>query len=205
MGKLEIYEYNQGEEIPYAEITNILNKSYHEYEDAGLDYAAATQDIETTKKRMENAHCIVVKDADVIVGSLTYKIYIREEVQKRKWYEDNRIATIEQLAVLPEYRDSKAMLLMGIYMLRRLMKSPEHIESVIIDTSCEAKRLVRAYVGIGFQIVDLKSWETTNYYSYIFRGTLNGRKYSDRYCQLRFAISSFCVKMQYDKYGKKRI
>ena len=72
------------------------------------------------------------------------------------------------------------------------------------DTSCEAKELVQSYVKIGAKIVDLVSWPTTNYYSYVFRKNLSGKEYSDAYCKFRFTISKLLCMARYTKDGKKR-
>ena len=49
MSKIKIYE--EKENIPYEEITKVLNLAYKELLDQSLSYAAATQTVESTNER----------------------------------------------------------------------------------------------------------------------------------------------------------
>lgn len=59
MGKIKIYE--EKENIPYEEITKVLNLAYKELLDQSLSYAAATQTVERTKARMKDGVCMIAE------------------------------------------------------------------------------------------------------------------------------------------------
>ena len=189
-------------DYPYEEITELLHESYREHLEAGRHYLAAVQTVEQTKERLDGTYCIVAYDKDKLVGTLSFRIYRNENNKRRKWYEDDVRIFIGQLAVLPAYRSSKVLILMA--MKAYALPEVKEVESFITDTSTEAHHLVESYLKIGFQIVDLISWDTTNYYSYVFRKNNNGKEYSDAYCKFRFTIGKILCMIQYTKDGKKR-
>lgn len=201
MGKLTATRVLDGN-LPFEEITELLHASYKEHMDNNRDYLAAKQSVEQTKKRFEDNYCVLVYDDDKLVGTMAYRPIENKDPKKRKWYEDDFFAFCSQAAIHPDYRQSKAFILM----VKAALSTPrsESCESVIIDTSVEAEELVAAYVKAGFQIVDLVSWPSTHYYSYIFRYPLHGKKYSKRYCRFRYLISAFFCKIRYCANGKKR-
>ncbi len=187
---------------PYEEITELLHESYREHLEAGRHYLAAVQTVEQTKERLDGSYCVVAYDNDRLVGTMSFRIQKNENHKRRKWYEDDVRIFVGQLAVLPSYRNSKAMVLMA--MKASTLDDVKAAQSVITDTSTQAHNLVDSYLKMGFQIVDLISWETTNYYSYVFRKNMHGKEYSDAYCKSRFIIGKILCMMQYTKDGKKR-
>lgn len=190
------------EDFPYEEITELLHKSYKEHLDAGRNYLAATQTIEDTRRRLEGRLCIVCyNNENKLVGTITVRL-LNKEAGSRKWYEDDSFLYIEQLAVDPDYRDENVLTMMCLKALKN--KAIRDVESWMSDTSQLATNLVSSYVGMGFQIVDMVSWETTNYYSYVFRKPMNGKKYSTNYVKLRFLISKLICKITYTEDGKRR-
>jgi ribosomal protein S18 acetylase RimI-like enzyme len=197
--KIEVLEDN----FPYEEITELLHASYREHLEAGRKYLAATQTVEDTKRRLDGRICIVCYDGEgKLVGTLAAKIIKKGPDSKRKWYEDDNYFYIEQMAVHPDYRDANIMSMMAL----RAMKNKEvrKADSWMSDTSMLATELVRSYVGLGFQIVDMVSWESTNYYSYVFRKAVSGKVYSDKYVKFRFFLSKLACQLRYTAEGKKR-
>ena len=200
MGKIKIYEEKGN--IPYEEITKVLNLAYKELLDQSLSYAAATQTVEKTKARMKNGVCMIAEIDGKIVGTLTY--HVHEKKENSKWYIDGKYIVLTQLAVLPEYREHNVYLCLASNFLRKVRKDKE-IACLIADTSVEAERLVKGYVSLGMQIVDYVSWPGTNYYSYVFCKTINGKKFQDEYCEKRLKIAKLKCKLQYKKNGQKRV
>jgi hypothetical protein len=196
--RIEILE----KDFPYEEITELLHESYKGHLEAGRNYLAAVQSVEQTKERLQGAYCVVAYDEDRLVGTMAFRICRKEPGARRKWYEDDVYVYGGQLAVLPSYRDTKVFALMALKASR--LKEIREAKSSIADTSVEAHELVASYLKMGYQIVDLVSWETTNYYSYVFRKKMTGRAYSDAYCRFRFEISKLLCKLQYKKNGERR-
>lgn len=183
----EIYEAT-GDKIPYEELTILLHKAYKKHTDNNLDYAAAKQDIETTKNRIGNGSCILIRYKDKLVGTITFK----EATNKSfRWYERGHNVYLSQMAVDPDYSDAKVYFRLMSYLNK---KSKEcSYDACIADTSEKATKLTKHYLKLGYQIVAYKSWSGTNYYSYIFRKPINnGKVYSDRFCKIMFTLSKIC-------------
>ncbi len=189
--------------FPYEALTELLHVCYKEHLDAGRNYLAATQTVEDTKRRLEGRVCAVAYNEEgELVASIAGKRIKRDANSKKKWYEDADTLYIEQMAVRPDYR--KTNLLVKLILHANKIDWVKKVDSWMTDTSAEADALVSAYLKMGFQIVDMVSWETTNYYSYVFRKPLNGKKYSDRYVKFRFFFHKLACQIKYTKEGKKR-
>ena len=201
MGKFRIEILDK--DFPYEEITELLHAAYKEHLDAGRNYKAATQTIEDTKQRLEGRFCVVAYDENnKLVGSVAFKIIERKPEEIHKWYEDGSAVYIEQMAVHPDYRDTNVMALMAIKGMKNEMA--KKVGSWCSDTSVKAEHLVKAYVKMGFQIVDVVSWETTNYYSYVFRRPIKGTKYSDEFVKRKLFWANLKCRLKYTENGKKR-
>lgn len=189
-------------DFPCEEITELLHESYKEHLEAGRKYYAAVQSVEQTRARLEGSYCVLAYDGDKLVGTLSFRIHRKEDTSSRKWYEDDTYIYVGQLAVLPAYRNTKVLALMGLETSR--LKEIRECKSAIADTAINAQALVQSYLKLGFQIVDLISWDTTNYYSYVFRRRISGKEFSDNYCKFRFAVSRLLCMIRYTQNGKKR-
>lgn len=196
--RTEIYRDN----FPLEEITELLHYSYKKHLDHDRKFLASRQTVEQTRQRLEGAVCVVAYDGDKMVGTSSFRVYDKTNDKNRKWYEDDYFILAGQVGVHPDYRESNVFLLMNL----KLSKTEEmkKCQSILIDTSVKATELVENYLKMGFQIVDLVSWPSTNYYSYFFRKPITGKKYSDKYCKFRFKISSILCKIKYNENGKKR-
>ena len=190
-------------DYPYEEITELLHESYKEHLEEGRYFLAATQSVEETKRRIDGKLCVVCYDEnEELVGTVTVNIIKKDPDAPRKWYEDSSYIYVEQMAVRPDYREYNVFSMMCLKFLRD--KDIKKAGSWILDTSVNAETLVKAYVRMGCQIVDLVSWETNNYYSYILRKPISGRKYNNHYARLRFFFSQLICRIRFTEDGKKR-
>lgn len=196
--KIEVLSNN----FPYEEITELLHASYKMHADENRQFLAAKQTVEQTKKRLENAICMLAYDGEGLVGMISAKIYHKENDKTRRWYEDDSYAVLEQMAIRPDYQKSNLLSMMLAKGIR--MNEIRNLDSVIMDTSAKATELVSHYQRLGGKIVDLVSWESTNYYSYVFRKPMKGKVYSDRYCKWKYFWSAMRCKIRYTEDGKKR-
>lgn len=190
-------------DFPYEEITKLYHSSYNEHQNEGRNYLAATQTVENTKRRLEGRNCVLAYDENgELVASICFKLVDKSGDNKRKWYEDEHFAYVDQLAVRPDYRHTNVMLVMVFKAMR--LDITRNLDSWMCDTSVMAKELTNAYVNAGFQIVDVLSWETTNYYSYIFRKAVKGKKYPDSYVKKKLFWANIKCRIRYSKSGKRR-
>ena len=199
MNDIEVYELT--ENIPYEEITQLLNRAFAELKEQKLDYAAASQTPEVTKARIDGGSCVLARVSGQLVGTMSYHICHNEGTGK--WYEDDTYISFSQMAIDPDYRNNGVMMEMMKYLMIHVLRDKE-IKSTISDTSMKADHLVKTYVKTGMQIVDVISWPGTNYYSYVFRRALRDNRYPDELCRRRVRQAYVKCVLKYTRYGKKR-
>ena len=180
--KVKIYEMSGKDgNIPYDELTILLNKAYQDLYGMGLNYGAATQTADVTRARIGDGNCIVAEYEGKIVGTISYNIV--EPGEDRRWYEDDKYLYFNQFAIDPDYRDKDVIMHLGMY-IHTMTKKDTTIQSVMADTSEQAEHLVKTYTKyMGMQIVDYIKWPGTNYNSYVFRRQIHGRKLSKAECE----------------------
>lgn len=198
--RIEVLNSNT-DDIPYQELTEVLNIAYSDWKKEQLEYKAVNQTEEDTRNRIKGGWCMIAYVEEKIVGTMT--LHVVEKV-KRKWYEDKKYITLTQLAVLQEYRDSGVLLRMMFYLKNSIIKKDKSIESLIGDTSTEAHELLSTYLKVGAQVVDVISWHGTNYYSYILRYPFTGQCYSDKYCRYKVKLAKLRCYGMYKKTGELR-
>ena len=57
-----------------AELTTLLNSAYRELDDRGMNFTAATQNIETTRRRVSEGACWVIEHNGQIAATLTMSV-----------------------------------------------------------------------------------------------------------------------------------
>lgn len=188
--------------LPYEEITELLHLSYAEHLQAGRNYAAAVQDVETTKKRLEGHIVVLMYEGDTLVGTSSYKQCYKKPGDYRKWYQDDYYVEAAQTAIHPDHRTKGAFMKMALVMFK--MDEIKNCDAVMADTSVEAEELIKGYLNMGMQIVDMVSWPNTNYYSYIFRRPIKGERIDEKLLKKKMFWAKLKCKIRYSKTGRKR-
>jgi N-acetylglutamate synthase-like GNAT family acetyltransferase len=136
-----------------AALTALLNSSYQELQDRGLNFTAATQDIETTRRRVADGRCWVVEDHGQIAATLTMSVPPADDIRALSDYATQpRTGWLCQVAVAPALR--------GRAMSQRLFEVAcnwarhQDITTVGLDTAAPAEHLAAMYSRWGFERVD---------------------------------------------------
>jgi GNAT superfamily N-acetyltransferase len=145
------------------ELTQLLNTAYKKWRDAGFNYLAATQTAHTTKKRIQNAQCFILKDKGLLIASVTYYKPLSKTNSEHHLYLQPGVATYGQLAVHPNFQN-KGIADAIIKFIEQLAKN-DKAERIIIDTAENNTQLVNYYINKGYKIIDKTNWSTTNYTS----------------------------------------
>lgn len=168
------YNLNNGKYVEFRlltsndsiqELTYLLNKSYKSLYDMGLKYVAATQDVNTTIKRIEKAYkCLVGFCNGKIVATIS--LYSPKSSSTCNWYNKDFVAKVGQFAVLPEFQK------FGIG--RKMMDIVEHeargiknVKELALDTAETAYHLIDFYNKRGYRFIETTNWNMTNYKSVI--------------------------------------
>ncbi|XMB86076.1 GNAT family N-acetyltransferase [Mycoplasmatota bacterium WC44] len=147
------------------ELTYLLNKSYKSLNDMGLKYVAATQDVSTTTKRIENAYmCFVGFCNGKIVATIS--LYSPKFSSTCNWYNKDFVAKVGQFAVLPEFQKfgigSKMM-----DIVEHEARGIENVKELALDTAETAYHLIDFYIRRGYRFIETTNWSMTNYRSVI--------------------------------------
>src|SRR5271154_4622879 len=84
------------------ELTGLLHRSYAELARAGLNYTAADQSPETTRKRVENCECFVAFDGSNLVGTILVNSRVPNTLGAQ--FGRPEAASFHQFGVPPEYQ-----------------------------------------------------------------------------------------------------
>lgn len=159
---IEVFENNG--RFSWEELTDLMHQAFQERLEQGLHFTCSFMSAEDLRQQLENSTVLVAVDSDekdVLVGMGAIDI---NDDENGKW------AYMSDLAVYPQYKRCGVMACI-FREIEGIAKSNgcTYIES---DTAVGAKSSVKWHKKHGFKIVDLHSFKSTNYYSYIFRKDL---------------------------------
>ena len=175
----------------YDEVVNLLHESFKERLDQGLDFTCSTMSVESFKRRTKDSTVLVAwdKDTNQLLGTITVTL---KADSKGYVY-----GYSENLAII----SSAKRLGIGTKLLEELIIIVVNAGGryILSDTAVEAESSVRWHLKNGFKIIALRSFSSTNYYSYIFRRQLAPSKVwnSKFYSFMRYSLSSFIIKKLY--------
>jgi GNAT superfamily N-acetyltransferase len=154
-----------------GELTQLLNAAYRRLADMGLNYVAATQDAEMTRRRIGlGDRCFVMcADDGKIAGTICYYSASRGE-HGPAWYARSEVGHFGQFAVLPELQGSGigSTLLEAVEELALAYGKAE----LACDTAEPARHLLEYYNKLGFRTVGRHRWPHARYESVILSKAL---------------------------------
>lgn len=147
-------------------LTRLLNEAYSELQEGGLNFTAATQDVGTTRRRVEGAACWVVEDDGELVATMTLVISLHEGLRAltAAAREPGR-AWIEQVAVAKSLRGRNVA--RQLFDVASAWAIDNGITSIGLDTAVPATHLAAMYSRWGFEPVDTIHFEGKTYDSVV--------------------------------------
>lgn len=135
------------------DLTSLLNDAYGELQDRGLNFTAATQDVETTRQRVSEGACWVVEHEGRVAATMTMSVPPPEDIQTLCRYANQpHTGWLCQVAVGRELRGrAVAKVLFGVACE---WAGSEGITTVGLDTAEPAEHLATMYAQWGFKHVD---------------------------------------------------
>jgi GNAT superfamily N-acetyltransferase len=149
------------------ELTDLLHRAYARLADMGLRFVATYQDVETTRRRVEEGLCFVAVNNGTLVGTAT--LYLGGEGCET--YSRQGVAHFGQFGIEP---DAQGMGI-GRKLLDRIEQTAiEHgFQEMALDTSENAVHLIELYERWGYRIVETMQWSETNYRSVVMTKPLS--------------------------------
>lgn len=156
-------------------LTLLLHRAYGPLAQQGLNFVAATQSAETTRKRAAEGQCYVAAAGKELVGTVTvcgpYDMESAPWTIDVPWFRERDTAHFHQFAVDPR--------LQGQGVGRRLIQACEHwaLESgyrrMALDTAAPAAQLRAMYRRLGYVDVGQVQWSGRDYRSVIMQKNLD--------------------------------
>lgn len=143
-------------------IRQLVNSSYKELADMGLNYTATYQDEKTTLERISQGRAFLLETEGRLIATVLLK--------KENHFTGKNSAYVSQLAVSPERKKSGlGSMLMDFC---EDLAAKEGFNSIQLDTAKPAGHLVTWYLKRGYKIVGETRWEGKTYESWIFEKEL---------------------------------
>lgn len=155
------------------ELTALLNSAYRELQEAGLNFTAATQDVETTRQRVAEGVCWVVEHDGRVAASMTMSVPPPEDV--RSLSEHARVSGtgwLCQVAVGPELRGRAVA--KTLFELACSWAEGHGITTIGLDTAAPAEHLAAMYARWGFEHVDTVRFPGKRYDSVVMTRSVTG-------------------------------
>ena len=180
----------------YDDVVALLHSSFEERLEQGLRFTCSFMTVKDLQERTRNGIVLVAwsPDEKVLLGTVSMSYKIDKHGIKFGYHEN--------LAVSPmAKRMGVGKLLFAKFVS---IVSSNYCQYIISDTAVDAKSSVLWHINNGFKIIALRSFPSTNYYSYIFRKQLSPSKMWNNklFIWLRYNISSILIKSIYKKDGK---
>lgn len=195
---IEVVENNG--RFSWDELIDLMHEAFQERLEQGLRFTCSFMTAEDLRRQLQNSTILVAVDSDkedalVGMGAIDVK-----EDENGKW------AYMSDLAVYPQYKRSGVM--SRIFQEIESIAKSNGCEFIESDTAVGAKSSVKWHKKNGFKIVDLYSFKSTNYYSYILKKDLTPHHDSQGIGFLKERIQLNKKMIQYRMYnkadGKKR-
>lgn len=183
--------------ITYDQIVNLMHESFEERLQQGLNFTCSFMTVEQYKEKNTDGIIFVAVDDqnNNLLG--TAVVHVKQD-------EDNVLYGYkEDVAVSPLAKRCG----IGTMLEKEIEKLCEQTgcEYMICDTAVGALSSVKYHLKNGYKIIALRSYSSTNYFSYILRKQIKkyGKWNNSLYCKLRFIKSFFKERMCFKKDGSK--
>lgn len=157
-----------------VELTTLLHAACRELQDAGLNFTAATQDVETTRQRVAEGACWVLEHDGRVSASMTISVPPPEDIRALSEHaRQPNTGWLCQVAVGPELRGRAVA--RTLFDIARAWAESEGITRIGLDTAAPAAHLVRMYGRWGFEHLDDVHFSGKSYDSAVMTQDLSGQ------------------------------
>lgn len=184
--------------ITHEQVLSLVKLAFQERKDAGLNYGCLSLSLEGFLKEIgESIIFVALDEGDGSLCGCTV-LLIRHDQYGALYGRE------KHTSVHPDFKG------MGIgSMLIKAIRDKaveEGCEYLFCTTAIEAESAIKVHLKNGYQIVGLKSFKSTNYYSYLFRMQLKPSPWSDpAYCKRQFRKSARRVRLAYKADGSRTL
>jgi len=147
-------------------LTLLLNSAYRDLQDRGLNFTAATQDVSTTRARVNEGACWVIEHEGAVAASLTMSVPPPADVRALTAVARKpAMGWIGQIAVGPELRGRGVAKV--LFDAACVWARASGVTSVGLDTAVPAEHLAAMYARWGFVPIEVIHFEGKAYDSVV--------------------------------------
>ena len=178
----------------YEQVLSLIKLAFQERKDAGLNYTCLSLTYDSFIKEAKDSVILVAIDeiSCFLCGCILLKI-LRDK--------DNICYGKENhTSVHPDYKGQGiGSLLIAALKTKAIELGCEYLSC---STAVDAESAIKVHLKNGYQIIGLKSYKATNYYSYLFRMQLTPSRWCDpAFCRKQYKRSRRRVRVAYKSDG----
>lgn len=149
-------------------LTDLLHRAYKHLLDSGMKFTAATQSVETTRRKISDNACFVAEQNGIVIGTILF--YLKMFRDAPPFYQKETVGLFGNFAVEPDLQKKG----IGSMMLKYVEEFARSVgkKELALDTSENAAQLIKYYKKLGYKFVHYWYWYQTNYRSVIMAKTL---------------------------------
>lgn len=188
------YTVNRLEDTSFttSQVFEMMRDAFKERLSQGLLFTCLTMSFDDFNNCTKNSKCIVAEKDGSLHGAIVYK----EDIDKG----NRRFAYLQYVAVKPDVKHCGVGTLLFKEFEREALSG--HCAYLMSDTSTKAESAVKWHERNGFKKIGLRSFWSTNYYSYLFRKNLDGKYENDIIRRIVLAGDILRVKSLWKPDGK---
>ena len=183
--------------VSWDTISNVLHKAHIHNKENGFIQNTVKITGEEIEKKVRSGQCFVAMDGDNVVGTLSVA-----HKNKKAWFFHGRALYYMLLGILPEYQGK------GIYSkliaAREEYTKANYFEVTYMYTAEKNLKMQQLAQKEGFRLVSYSVFPKTDYYSVELAKWHGKCPFPEWYCNMRFQMSKFFMKLRYKPGAAKR-
>lgn len=161
---MDVVPFDEGRES-LDEMTELLHRAYAPLEAAGMNYVAASQSSDITRRRVERASaCWVARDDGALVGTIAYYTFAPAD-RAPVWYSDPSVGHFAQFAVDPKAQ--RRGIGSALLLVAERHAAGDGKAEIACDTALPATHLIAYYERRGFRRIGRHRWPHALYTSVV--------------------------------------
>lgn len=174
--------------ISWDSIHECIVKAHETNRNGNLNMQNSTMSVQELENYLSGAYCFVAIKDNIVIGTNSLKV-----VKSKHWWANGDVGYECLTAIDPKYRNTGAYF--GLRKIRTEFAKKLGVKILQFDTSEDNKNVQLIDLKFGFRYVNYFSSPKTWYYSVVMVKWLDECPYSDWYCNFRFLLSKYVVRL----------
>lgn len=174
--------------VSWESIHECIAKAHETNRKNNFSMQNSSMSVQELKDYLKGGYCFVAIQENKVIGTNSLKV-----VKSKHWWTKGKIGYECLTAIDPEYRNTGAYF--GLRKIRTEFAKSLGVGVLQFDTSEDNRTVQMIDLKFGFRYVSYFASPKTWYYSVVMVKWLDDCPYSKWYCNLRFTITKFLVRL----------